>query len=45
MTLFRSKRGKGKEKVDVLLFVLLYMCIFLYVYQSSSCRYLSNETS
>lgn len=45
MTLFRSKGGKGKEKVDVLLFVLLYMCIFLYVYQSSSCRYLSNEIS
>lgn len=43
MTLFRSKGGKEKEKVDVLLFVLLYMCIFLYVYQSSSCRYLSNE--
>lgn len=45
MILFRSRGGKRKEKVDVLLVVLLYMCIFLYVYQSSSCRYLSNENS
>lgn len=44
MTLFKVKgEKKRKEKVDVLFFVLLYMCIFLYVYQSSSCRYLSKE--